>query len=383
MTTAEGTMNLLYAPLLREHGYALPMIGTLSGLFAVFQLISRVPSGAAYRAETSTRQRLIWLVVYALTTSGFYFVGGEPIAVVLLTMVHGYAFGAISTLNLAVIIDLTGGKRAGATMGWYTAALSAGYAAGAFLGGLLGDSFGIPIAIAILGALPLLGVPLTVGTPAYEGVPRSREHGPGLRGLFRAHLRLDPRVWLAFLIVLYINLLSDAVDIFFPLYGLSIGVPLAASGALKGLKSGAATFIRFVSGGILRYLDHRAVNVWGVVLFAVATVLIPVVGGTPLLAGLFLAAGLSRGILRVTSAASIAELRAEGQDVGVASGVYNAGLDIGAIIGPALGGVLGAAFGLGPMFQIVACASVALYFAAASLTRAGRKTLLVRGRPAG
>lgn len=376
-------MNLLYAPLLREHGYALPMIGTLSGLFAVFQLISRVPSGAAYRAETSTRQRLGWLVAYALSTSGFYFVGGEPIAVVLLTMVHGYAFGAISTLNLAVIIDLTGGKRAGATMGWYTAALSAGYAAGAFLGGLLGDSVGIPIAIAILGAIPLLGVPLALGTPAYEGVPRSEEHGPGLRGLFRAHLRLDPRVWLAFLIVLYINVLSDAVDIFFPLYGLSIGVPLAASGVLKGLKSGAATFIRFVSAGILRYVDHRAVNVWGVALFAISTVLIPVVGATPLLAGLFLVAGLCRGILRVTSAASIAELRAEGQDVGVASGVYNAGLDIGAIAGPALGGVLGAAFGLGPMFQIVACASVALYFAAASLTRAGRKTLVVRGRPAG
>ncbi len=69
--------------------------------------------------------------------------------------------------------------------------------------------------------------------------------------------------------------------------------------------------------------------------------------------------------------------------MGVAAGVYNAGLDIGAIAGPALGGVLGAAFGLGPMFQIVACASVALYFAAASLTRAGRKTLVVRGRPAG
>jgi len=376
-------VNLLYAPLLREHGYALPMIGTLSGLFAVFQLISRVPSGAAYRAETSTRQRLGWLVAYALSTSGFYFVGGEPIAVVLLTMVHGYAFGAISTLNLAVIIDLTGGKRAGATMGWYTAALSAGYAAGAFLGGLLGDSVGIPIAIAILGAIPLLGVPLALGTPAYEGVPRSEEHGPGLRGLFRAHLRLDPRVWLAFLIVLYINVLSDAVDIFFPLYGLSIGVPLAASGVFKGLKSGAATFIRFVSAGILRYVDHRAVNVWGVALFAISTVLIPVVGATPLLAGLFLVAGLCRGILRVTSAASIAELRAEGQDVGVASGVYNAGLDIGAIAGPALGGVLGAAFGLGPMFQIVACASVALYFAAVSLTRAGRKTLVVRGRPAG
>jgi MFS family permease len=98
---------------------------------------------------------------------------------------------------------------------------------------------------------------------------------------------------------------------------------------------------------------------------------------------LFAIAGVARGLLRVTSAAMIAELRNEGRDVGVASGVYNAGLDIGAIIGPIAGGTLATAFGIGAMFQIIAVGSLAAYFAVAVSTPQGRATLrLGRTRPA-
>jgi predicted MFS family arabinose efflux permease len=93
------------------------------------------------------------------------------------------------------------------------------------------------------------------------------------------------------------------------------------------------------------------------------------------LVALFIVLGLARGILRVTSAATVAELRSEGRDVGLASGVYSAGLDFGAIAGPALGGVLGNALGLAGMFQVVGAASVAMYFAVALASPAGRSAL--------
>jgi hypothetical protein len=81
--------------------------------------------------------------------------------------------------------------------------------------------------------------------------------------------------------------------------------------------------------------------------------------------------------------AQIAELRAEGRDVGIASGVYNMGLDIGAIVGPAVGGFLGDVFGLAAMFQLVAAASLVAYFAVALTTPQGRAALAIGGaRPA-
>lgn len=319
---------------------------------------------------------MLWLVVFTISTSGFALVGGFLPLVVALTVVHGYAFGALGTINLAATIDLSGHQRAGATMGWYTAAISTGYAIGAFLGGAAADALGIPFALATLGALPALAAVVVFRQPPIEGPPHEITREPGLRGLLAAHARVDIRVWLAFVVVLYINIVSDAIDSFFALYALSVGLPLAASGFLKGLKSGAATFIRFISGFVFHYVDHRTVNFWGVLLMGVSTILIPVLPTFAVLAALFMVGGICRGILRVTSAATVAEVRSEGQDVGVASAVYNAGLDIGAIVGPAIGGVVADAVGLGPMFQLVAVGSLGMYFAVALSTPRARATLM-------
>jgi predicted MFS family arabinose efflux permease len=321
-----------------------------------------------YRPARARRQLALWLVVFTVSTSGFAFVGGALPLVVALTIVHGYAFGAVGTINLAATIDLTGGKRAGATMGWYTAAISTGYAIGAFAGGALADAFSVAASIGVLGALPALSVPLVMRLPPLAAPPHEVPRAAGLRGLIAAHARVDPRVWLAFVIVLYINVISDAIDSFFALYALAIGLPLAASGFLKGLKSAAASFIRFISGGIFRYIEHGTVNFWAVILMGVSTLLIPLLPSFGALLVLFGVNGVCRGLLRVTSAA--------GQDVGIASAVYNAGLDVGAIIGPAVGGFVADRVGLGPMFQVIALGSIALYVGVSLATARGRAALV-------
>ncbi|HEV8534359.1 MAG TPA: MFS transporter [Candidatus Limnocylindria bacterium] len=383
VTTAEGTLGLLYAPYLDRHGYAVPAIGSLSALFAIFRLISRVPSGAAYQPERAKRQLVFWLLVFAASTSGFAFAAGSFPLVAGLTILHGYAFGALGTYNLAVTIDLTGGQRAGAVMGWYTAALSTGYAIGAFAGGALADRIGLEPTLAVIGALPVTATARVLFRPGMVTSPHAERRAPGLRGLFAAHRGVDPRVWLAFLIGLYINLVSDALDTFFPLFGLSVGIPLATSGALQGVKSGAATFIRFISGAVFRYVDHRSVNFWSVLLLGASTIAIGFVSSLGLFFVLFLACGIARGLLRVTSAAAIADVRADGRDVGIASGVYNMGLDLGAIAGPAIAGLVGDLVGLRAMFQLVAFGSLAVYFTVALATPQGRATLAIgRSRPA-
>lgn len=386
-TTAEGTFLLLYAPYLGGFAYALPLIGALSALINVARLASRVPVGAAYRPARSRRQQAAWLVVFAAATSGLALTNGSLPLVAVLTVVHGLAFGAMGTLNLAIVIDLTEGRRAGTTMGWYTASLSAGYSLGALAGGTLADALGIPAAVAIVGALPALAGALSLTQPAPVASPHAVAREAGLRGLWRAHRDLDPRVWLAFVIVVYINLIWDATDTFFPLYALGIGIPLAVTGGINALRSGAATFIRFISGFVFRYIDYRAVNFWAVLALGAAIFAIPLLGANvAALAGVALVGGICRGLLRVTSAAMVAELRTEGRDVGVASGVYNAGLDIGGIVGPLVAGVVAQGFGLPLMFQIVAMGSVGAYLAVALSTARARAALGLgdpRARPVG
>ena len=383
VTTAKGTLEVVYPPYLAGYGYSLVLIGALTSLFAALQLASRLPVGIAYRAERAKRQYALALAIFAVSTSGFAFANGHPVAVVALSVLLGFAFGSIGTLGLALAIDVTGGRKAGASMAWYTAAISLGYALGSVIGGSLAGTVGIPATLGLIGLLPLAGAVTILALPDIEGAPLPADRGRGLRGLFSAAGKLDRRVWLAFVIVIYINVLSDSTDTFFPVFAPAIGISLAIVGVLRAFKGGAAIFIRTTGVILLRFVDYRTVTLVAIVAAGVATFAIPLSASLLALIPIWIVLGLTRGILRATSAATIAELRNEGRDVGLASGVYNSGLDIGAIVGPALGGAIATAFGIGPMFQIVAVVSLGAWLAVALSSPATRAAsgLARRARP--
>ena len=373
ITTTKGTIEIIFPPYLAGYGYSLSLIGLLTSLIAALQLFSRVPSGVAYRAERAKRQYAAALVVFALTTAGFAFSQGNGVAIAVLAAVHGFAFGALGTIGLAVAIDLSGSQRVGSSMAWYTAAISTGYAIGYFLGGALADPLGMPQTIALISVLPVLAAFAVLALPPITGTPHPVDRGAGLRGLLAAGARLDSRVWLAVAIVLYLNLLQDAVDTFFPVYGPSVGITLATVGILRAIKSGAGIFMRFAIAVLLQTVDYRRITVVAVFLSALGTIFISATTSVAILAVIFIVLGLCRGVLRATSAANIAELRNEGRDVGLASGVYNMGLDVGGIIGPSLGGAVASVVGIGAMFQIVAVAALVGWLLVALSTPAARE----------
>jgi MFS family permease len=364
-TTTKGAMELVYPPYLAGYGYAFSLIGFFTSLFAVLQLASRVPVGLAYSAAGAKRQFALAVAVFGLSMSGFAFADGRLPVVVVLSVVQGFAFGSVGTLGLAIAIDLTGGRRAGASMAWYTGANSLGYATGAIAGGWLGETIGIPATLGVIGLLPVAAALAVLSLPMLEAAPLPFARAPGLRGLLAAAGKLDSRVWLAFVVVLYLNVLQDAVDTFFPVFAPTIGISLALVGVLRAFKSTAAIVIRLTAAGLLGVVDHRRAMTVAVVAAAVATAALPLSSSLLVLAPIFIVLGLTRGLLRATSAATIAELRGEGKDIGLASGVYNSGLDIGAIVGPSIAGAFATVFGIAQMFPIVAALSFAVWLAVA------------------
>jgi len=383
ITMTKGTAEIVYPPYLAGHGYALSLIGLLTSVFAFIQLLSRVPVGVAYRADRAKRQFALALFVFGISTCGFAFANGQLVPILALSLLHGFAFGTVGTLGLALAIDITGGTRAGTSMAWYTAAISLGYAVGYALGGSLAETIGIPSTFGLIGLLPIAAALAMLMLPPVEGAPFPADRGRGLRGLLAAGAKLDRRVWLAFVVVLYLNLLSDSVDTFFPVFGPAIGISLAAVGALRAFKSGAALFIRTTGGLFLRFVDYRTVTLIAVLATAAGTFALPLSASALVLAPIFIVLGLCRGVLRATSAATIAELRNEGRDVGLASGVYNAGLDLGSIVGPSLGGAIASLTGIGQMFQVIAVISLAAWLAVALSSPATRAASGLARRPPG
>lgn len=371
VTLTKGIAEIVYPPYLAGYGYSLSFIGLLTSLIGGFQLISRVPSGVAYRPERAKRLYAAAFVVFGLSTIGLGSANGQLLPVALLSAIHGFAFGALSTLSLAIAIEVSGGKRVGAAMAWFTATNSTGYAIGYYFGGLGADTIGIPATLALAGLVPFVAAAAVFALPALV-TEQIIERGKGIRGLLAATRGLDSRVWLALVIVLFLNTLQDSLDTFFPVFAPTIGITLTVVGALRAIRSGAGLFIRFGVAVLLTAVDYRRTTLIAVVAAALAAIAIPLSSSFLVLAVLFIVLGLTRGILRATSAASIAELRGEGKDIGLASGVYSAGLDLGAIIGPTAGGAVASVIGIGPMFQVIAVAGLALWLAVAVSTPQAR-----------
>ncbi len=252
-------------------------------------------------------------------------------------------------------------------MGWYTAALSAGYSIGNFLSGVMVDHWGYVVAFLALGVTPIISVLLTMTLPAPARSASPVRAKPDWRTrLAQMRRAVTPNLALATLIAFYINFLDDGFFAFFPLFGISIGLGLTFVGLLKSIRSMVATGLRPMSGTIFRYIPFETLNNVLIIAWAVVVFLVPIFHTPWALLLIFLVIGVSRGLTRVTSATMIAEEKAaDTSGVGLASGLYNAGLDVGAFAGPMIGGVIAGATSIPTMFSIIPVALLAFYFAAA------------------
>jgi predicted MFS family arabinose efflux permease len=363
-TLGDGSVQLLLAPHLQAQGVSAPVIGPIVATYSVAALIARFVTGAVYRAD---RVRYLVPAGCLLQAASFLLLANttSPVVLALATATNGLGFAVASTGGLAAVMELRPGSNAGTLMGWYTGFIGAGYALANIAGGIAGDTLGLPRAITVLAALPVLAAMglaaatwrLSTAAPSRTGGGARRRFGLGMLG------RVSPYVWLAFFCALHINLLSGVLLTFFPLFGLAIGLSLTQVGALTGLSSGVSSAIRFLTPALFSRVPYRRLLPWMVVLGGLATAALTVSRLFVVLAGAWVGIGMSRAILRVSSAALVMDSTASDRERGAASGIYMSGLDIGKIIGPLVGGLSVNRLGFEPTFLLAGLAIPLVFFA--------------------
>lgn len=367
-TISQGAFEFAYPLDLHRQGISLDVIGGAVAATALGQLASRIPGGAWYRPATARRlnaggQVLLGLSALGVAATGLFLVEAP------LAAIHGAAFGLVTTWQLAMLIEARPQTRlAGPMLAWYTAAISLGYSVGYPTAAYAIAWFGHSWALALSGLIALGAAAVTLALrplPARpEPAPTPADAAAGTwpdRAL--AALKLPGAIWLATLLVLYINFMSDSVSTFFPIYGLAIGLSLGFVGLLRSINSLAATGVRFAAAAVLRITPPAGLNHAAVVAMAVSALLLSAFRQPWILALAFLGLGLSRGLIRVTSATAVAEQRERlGPRIGLASGVYNAGLDVGSMLAPPVAGALATGFSIPIAFRSVAIALPLLYY---------------------
>jgi MFS family permease len=373
LTTGEGSFNLLVPPYMKSQHIAEVLIGAAVSIYGLTSLAARLPAGGLYRTHRA------WsLIAFGCVLSSLSFVlisqTSNAALLVLWISLDGVGFAIATTANMAALIERRPeDANAGSVMGWYTGSLGAGYALAGFLGGSLGDALGPGRAMLVLAVVPLLAGLLLSGVirltaPERQELPPEAHETP--RSWLSGFRGLAPLVWLAFFVTLYINLVSGVVLTFFPIYGLAIGLSLTQIGALQGIHGATAAAVRFLSGIFFRFVSYQRT----LPLMVLASGLsVATIGGIKLFLVLAVAwggLGLTRGLLRVASAALVMDSAGEiDAKRGAASGIYLAGLDLGKVLGPLVGGVGADTIGLRATFLVASAGFPAVYFLLAAALR--------------
>jgi MFS family permease len=377
LTLGEGSFGLLVPPYMHSRHVSPVVIGAAISAYGLVSLAARLPAGAIYRSHRAwsliAGGCILSSLAFALITRT-----ANPALLTAFVALDGAGFAIATTANMAALIERRPeGSNAGSIMGWYTGSLGAGYALAGFVGGSLGDAVGTRDAILILALVPLVAG--TLLALVVRGTTPARDAGAEIaRAAWWRHLRhVGPLVWLAFFVTLYINLVSGVVLTFFPIYGLAIGLTLTQIGVLQGIHGAAAAAVRFLSGLVFRWVSYERTLPVMVLLSGVSVATIGGVKALGLLGAAWAMLGLTRGLLRVSSAALVMDEAGETDARrGAASGVYLAGLDLGKVLGPLAGGIGADVIGLRATFLVASVSFPVVYFVLAALL--GRR----RGRGA-
>jgi predicted MFS family arabinose efflux permease len=384
----ESALHVLVSPYLsRELRLGPGAIGLVVGVFALASLLARLPAGAAY---SRARGRRLVLAGGALSSGACVlvpFVAG-PVPFALLMAVDGFGWSVATTTQLAAVVGTRPERMSTASaMGWYSGFTGLGHTAGAALGGFGADRAGFDATFIMIGCIVAVGTVVmaraqpgqTVGGGPPPSAPRAvrvRRRIASSRVVL-AHMPIA--VWIGFLVMLYINFINGIQTTFHPLLALGAGLTLTQVGILASCRSWSSSVTRLGSGALFGRISAAHLTMPLMIVAAAAVFLLPPVAGSFLLQiPLFLAAGLARGLLRVTGSADAFE--AVGRDEerqGLTAALVHSGLDVGKLAGPLVGGVVAQLWGLATMFQLLPVALLLPYLLLiAGARRAGRLAML-------
>ena len=372
-TFGAGSINLLLPPVLVARGMTEATIGIVVAFGGIAAVATRVPAGASYR-----RSRIVAVMIAASAAMMFaaLVIAGahRTLPTAALSALHGAAFAGMSTVTMAAVVDARPPTvPLPSMMGWFTGSIGAGYSVAAFAAGALGNALGPRTALRLSSILPLLaGLCLTVGLTRVldtRRVPRPRERH---RDRLASIRHLPSGLVTAFVVGFAINYVTGALNAFFPLYALSIGLSLSQVGVIGGIHGTLASVVRFGADAVLARTALRRVTATLILAIAVAVTTLGFATGVIALGAIFAVLGISRGVLRVASGALAVE-GSTASNHGSASGIYLSGLDLGNILGPIVGGFAAQAFGLRMAFPLIGMSLAVAYLAGVGASHVRRR----------
>ncbi len=349
-------------------------ISTVTGIFF------KMPAGVLSDIVGRTRTLFMGLCFFAFVPFSYLFVSSYE-ALVVVRFFHGFATAIYGPVVMAVIVDVSGGKRA-EMLSWFSSITIIGNLVGAPLGGFLltwlasGQEPEVAHFHVVYGVVSALGMAsLVIALWVMQGrweAPRTRD-GRTLAAVgaqFRTGVReilMDRRVLLTSNMEGIQNLSVGALEAFLPIYAVVIcGFTPFEAGLLWGVQVGATVLSKPLMGRMSDRHGRQVLLFWGMFVCAVPFALIPWFQSFSLLLVLAAGFGLGEAVVTSSAAALVADFCRD-DHLGSAMGTFGTIFDVGHACGPLIAGALIGVVGTGTDYR-VPFAIVAVLLVGAALT---------------
>ncbi len=344
-----GPVLPLYAQSL---GAGIAGAGTVIGMVGLGSLVGNIPAGiiiprfgprrvliAAYLTE-AIAFALILLFSTVLPLMVLMFITGIAHAMARITQLYIFRGTIPKEQRGRALALLAGNMRIGSFIG---------PAAGGFIVLYFGYStyfvFSAAIA-AVAGGISFITVPRSV----YRETPAVRDGAPSVFAVIRENHRVFLTAGFA---IVMLQMMRFARQAILPLWGVHIGIDIAAIGTLFSIMTGVEMLLFYPAGYIMDRFGRRATGLPAMVVLAIALALTPLVASYSVFILVVILSGIGNGLgsgINMTLSTDYAPDAAAGRFLGIWRTIGDAGTTI----GPILIGALGAAVSLALAPLIVA-----------------------------
>jgi MFS family permease len=295
------------------------------------------------------RKRIMQLGIACFTLAPLlYTLASEPLHLLPARIVMGVAMGSTFSIGFVYVTEIAPKNRRGLAQGLYLTSMGAGFTVGPLVGGFAAKAVGYSSAFYITAGLAACGFIALLFTPEkkMDFTMPTRSPFEGFRGLLG-----NPRLLSAGVANFFNSMIFNTVMIFFPLYGISIGLDEPQVGMGLTVRGLASTVTRIPAGMAMSRLGALKMMAFGLGASAMMILAIPAFDALVFLSVILGLQGIFYGIYLTSANTFVTEVAPEGME-GASMGVFSTFSNVSGIVSPIVLGLVAEAWGIGATFRV-------------------------------
>ncbi len=337
---SHSTVIPIFPGFAQRIGASFSVLGSYGSIAAIAMLLLSLPFGRL--SDRLGRKRLMTPGLVILIIVPFsYMLASSPLHLYPIRIMLGLGVGLVFSNGFLLMTEVAEPGFRNTAQGIYMTSMGLGFTVGPLLGGFTAKLYGSDVSFMLSSTFAILSIVILQLVKESDKRVENQEHAPNTSIL---SIIKDPQV-LAAGFANYLNsLMYNALTLFFPVYGASIGLDEAEVGLGFTMRGLASTAVRLPVGTLAKHIRVLYLMVFGLLLSSFTIFSVSMSTGLIMICALLGVQGVAYGVYLTSGNVYIA-MNSEEESRGTAMAVFSMFGNVSGIINPVILGVIAETLG--------------------------------------